>query len=186
MGRLVDEGTGFVGAHISANSFVRAYYSEVGTKGSYVQKAITLQFADPDSPLRVLVTTNGFGMGVDIPSISRIIHWGVTKSPVWYWQEIGRAGRDGSQSNVILPATPISLTQKTVSSEMRSVIKDIVNGSCVRKSILERLCISSIDPTTLSLAPSDCPGDRGDSPCTCEKCTCCSVCAASCKCKSKL
>lgn len=45
---------------------------------------------------RVIVATNAFGMGVDIPDISTVIHYGVPKDVDGYCQEIGRAARSSS------------------------------------------------------------------------------------------
>ncbi len=80
MGRLTDEDCGFVSELRSENALIQSYFSEVGTKGHHVQKSLTLWFPDPNNVHRVLITTNGFGMGVDIPTIYRVIHWGVSRS----------------------------------------------------------------------------------------------------------
>lgn len=51
---------------------------------------------------KCVVSTNALGMGIDKSDIRFIIHTQIPASPIHYYQEIGRAGRDGEKANIIL------------------------------------------------------------------------------------
>ena len=55
---------------------------------------------------KCVISTNALGMGIDKPDIRFIIHTQIPQSPIHYYQEIGRAGRDGQPSNIILFYNP--------------------------------------------------------------------------------
>lgn len=72
---------------------------------------------DPDSRIAIenglmknqwkcVISTNALGMGIDKPDIRFIIHTQIPQSPVHYYQEIGRAGRDGEPADIILFYNP--------------------------------------------------------------------------------
>jgi superfamily II DNA/RNA helicase len=126
-------------------------------------------FRQSAGTIRCLVATVAFGMGVDIPDIRFVIHWGESDSLVQYWQEVGRAGRDGVESTAILyhRGTQVSLCQ----TEVKEFNIKIQEGSCIRAYVLDKLKLPHMSPSP--------PIDNDQ--CHCKCCSCCQKACIACK-----
>src|SRR6266852_5641 len=79
----------------------RSYHAGLDGK---TRDAVQRDFAD--GRLEVVVATNAFGMGIDRPDVRAVIHLGPPGSIEAYYQEVGRAGRDGAPAWGLLLVSP--------------------------------------------------------------------------------
>ena len=120
------------------------------------------------STVRVIFATVAIGMGVDIPSIWQLIHIGPPCSLEAYFQETGRAGRDGKPAQAILYYNnrDIGKNRTGMQDEMRSFCKS--NDSCLRCQLLASLDFSETQP----IKPMHACCNICKQKCTCPECLC--------------
>ncbi|WAR16243.1 LOW QUALITY PROTEIN: WRN-like protein [Mya arenaria] len=122
-----------------------------------------------------------FGMGMSVPDINLVVHWGAPHNALSYWQEVGRAGRLGQNAIAVMMAFPRSLMKTLTSEDVRECVKGDV---CIRKTILTRLLVDGMEqkdiPTTTPCVSLSCEK------CFCEACLCCSACLEAFTCVGKM
>ncbi len=82
---------------------------------------------------RVMVSTNAFGMGIDKPDVRIVIHIDMPDSPEAYFQEAGRAGRDGKKAYAVL------LYSRSDKTTLRKRIPDTFPEKDYIKKVYEHL-----------------------------------------------
>lgn len=99
------------------------------------RKRIVSELVNEESKLKLLFVTVSFGIGIDIKNIRRVIHIGVPYTMEEYFQEAGRCGRDGLQSQALIyfNSYDISTAKKQMSDSMR---KFVLDPKCKREMIL--------------------------------------------------
>lgn len=94
-----------VAQHLGDRGMAADFYH--GGMPNAERNAVQERFMSGES--RIIVATSAFGMGVDKPDIRFVYHYDIADSPEAYYQEIGRAGRDGEASEAVLFYRPADL-----------------------------------------------------------------------------
>ena len=130
-----------------------------------MKNEILNQLCSPQTIIRVVFATVALGMGVDIRSIRRIVHITPPHSIQAYFQETGRAGRDGQQASAVLFYNNRDIAKN------KPGMQETVRDFCQSKSE----CLRSF---LLTLLDTDKKYFKPVSP----KHLCCSVCKLACHC----
>ena len=129
-----------------------------GAATTAMKERVLKSFSVTESKLRVVIATTAFGLGIDIPDIRQIIHFGPPNDIDSYIQETGRGARDGKYCKALLLYKPNKYTH----SEMKEYATQ--NQQCHRVKLFN--CFIKGD-----VVKSQKPG-----------CICCDFCATGCNC----
>lgn len=124
---------------------------------------VLTEFPKVDTSLRVIFATVAFGMGIDIPDVERVVHWGGPRGLEQFSQESGRGGRDGRAALSLIYYSGHDISKGSCTEEVRQFCK---SETCLRQSLFTYFKLD--DNVTLTKPDS--------------LCACCSICKKDCDC----
>jgi ATP-dependent DNA helicase RecQ len=123
-----------------------------------LKEMVMKHFIEDDSTTRIIFCTEAFGMGLDCPNITQVIHYSPSQTAEGYIQEIGRGGRNGQQAVALCIHTP---TSAPINKDMKQYVR--AEDKCRRRILFEDTLKTTVNrPIT--------------------KCRCCDVCMLQCTC----
>lgn len=101
---------------------------------------------------RIMVATTAFGMGISVPDVRLVLHFNLPLSAIDYYQQIGRAGRDGKKSHAMLLYHPDDIElnryilqkedlsdkiQNWLSERLNEIVSIAESDRCLMQQVLE-------------------------------------------------
>jgi len=123
--RLTQELTNFLNANGQTTTF---FHGGISKKEKQAKLDLWLT-----NNVRIMVATNAFGMGIDKPDVELVLHYQIPDSLENYFQEAGRAGRDGKSAFAIV------LTNKSDEAQLKSQFLEVLPDSAFLKKVYNKL-----------------------------------------------
>jgi ATP-dependent DNA helicase RecQ len=99
--------------------------------GAATRRQVLRAFLADRAP--VIVATSAFGMGIDKADVRRVLHWGPSRTVEAYYQEAGRAGRDGRPAECVIVWRPADLDWGDTTIAVRRYVE---TQACRRGTLL--------------------------------------------------
>jgi superfamily II DNA helicase RecQ len=111
---------------------------------------ILKSFVSIGGHLRCVITTLAFGLGIQVPDIKYVLHWGPPQSILNYWQEVGRCARGSANGEAIMYLPPYSF--RNVDNDMKTFVSKS-EETCLRRYVLNYLKCDGMAAYTPSTNP---------------------------------
>ena len=144
--------------HTAHTRTVQMYHSHISDR---CKTRILNSFVSTDTIVRCVVATVAFGLGIQVPDVRYVVHWGPAADILSYWQEVGRCARDGKEGKAIMYIYPGSVNKAYIDAKKIEMLEKIKSGTCIRRCVFECLYITGMETNYMQF---------------CEHQRCCSVC----------
>ncbi len=168
--------------HEHKNRLATAFH---GNNAHETHRVFLSEFAKRDCNLRCMCATVCLGMGIEFLDVATIVIWGMASNSLQFWQQGGRAGRDGSPAKVIYYPAPVNA--KCDDDDEKEFFRDLKEKTdgCLRKMLLSKFILPGMAENCLDYLdkrPAPCREMCDEGECQCSLCKCCTNCRNTCDC----